>query len=559
MIEKEVLALLNSAGVKVSEQHLEKPPQPEFGDVSFPCFHLAKILRKSPNDIAVDLAEKMTILEDSVVYKAEARSGYVNFFFDYEKFSKIVLKSLGKKIDIGKKKKVIVEYSQPNPVHPIHIGHARSTFLGDSLANILDFVGYKTIRANYMNDVGLQVAKLVLAYNMWAAGKIPNKKPDLWLWQYYIKFHEEAARDKRLEDEAHSVLRGYEVDKDRNVAKIWNKVVGWCVEGFEETYRRVGVNFDLYFYESKFRSSGKKIVGEALKKGIARKTEDGAVFVDLTKHGLPGTIILRSDDTGLYITSDLGLTAHKFSKYKLDKSIWVVSSQQDLHFQQLFKILELLGYKFHKDCQHFSYESVQLSEGKMSSREGRAVMVDDVIGRLSNLAYAEVSKRNPKMPEPKKKKIAEQIAVGALKYAIVRIEPQNQIIFDWDQILSLEGNTGPYLQYAHTRCLGILRKTKKFSNVTSFPEMNVQEKLLIKKLSEFGSVVQEALRDTKPHLICNYGYDLATAFNSFYQNSPVLQLENVRQKNFRLMLVKVTKETLGIIFKLIGIEAPEKM
>jgi len=559
MIEKDVIALLGSAGVKADEQQLEKPPQPDFGDVSFPCFPLAKVFRKSPVDIAVDLAKKMKIPKSSVVSKVEARAGYVNFFFDYQKFSKIVLADLNKKMNAGKGGKVMVEYSQPNPVHPMHIGHARSTFLGDSLANIFDFVGYKTIRANYMNNVGLQVAKLVLAYKLWAGARVPNKKPDTWLWQYYVKFHEEAAKDEKLEQEARSVLRSYEVDGDKNVAKLWDKIVGWCVEGFEETYKKVGVDFDTYFYESEFRKPGKKIVEETLKRGISRKTDEGAVFADLERHGMPGTIVLRSDGTGLYITSDLGLTEHKFSKYKLQKSVWVVSAQQDLHFQQLFKIIELLGYDFHKKCQHFSYESVQLSEGKMSSREGRAVMIDEVVDKLSGLAYQEVLKRNPKMPEPKRREIARQIGVGALKYAIVRIEPQNQITFDWDQMLSLEGNTGPYLQYAHTRCLGILKKVKKFSAVTSYPKMNDQEKLLIKKLSEFKSVVSESVRETKPHIVCNYGYELATAFNSFYHNSPVLQSEDAKQKNFRLTLVKSAKEMLEKVFDLIGMEAPEKM
>lgn len=559
MIEDEILKILNSAGVKANTQHLEKPPQPEFGDISFPCFHIAKILRKDPIKIAQDLARKIKIPKNSVVSKVETSGAYVNFSFDYKKFSKLVLKDLEKKINIGKNAKVMVEYSQPNPVHPMHIGHARSTFIGDSFADILDFVGYKTIRANYMNNVGLQVAKLVLAYKLWSGGRVPNTKPDLWLWKYYVKFHEEAAADKKLEDEAHAVLKSYEVEDDKYVAKLWDKIVEWCVKGFEETYKKIGVKFDVYFYENDFRISGKKIVGETLKKGIARKTEDGAVFADLEKYGMPGTIIQRADGTGLYITSDLGLTAHKFSKYNIDKSFWVVSSQQDLHFKQLFKIIELLGYSFWKDCKHFSYEWVKLAEGKMSSREGRAVMLDDVVDKLINLAYTEVTKRNPKMPIPKRKKIANQIGVGALKYAIVRIEPQNHIVFDWNQILSLEGNTGPYLQYAHTRCNSILKKAKKFSKATSYPKMDEQEKALVKKLSEFNSTVLQSAREMKPHLICNYGYDLATTFNSFYQHSPVLRAKDSKQKNFRLMLVKSTKETLQKVFCLIGMEAPEKM
>lgn len=559
MIEDEVVKILAEANVRADVKQLEKPPQPDFGDISFPCFPLAKVFRKNPVDIASEIAKKIRVPKNSVVSRVESRAGYVNFFYDYQKFSKIVLSDLNKKISLGKGKKVMIEYSQPNPVHPMHIGHARSTFLGDSLANILDFVGYKTIRANYMNNVGLQVAKLVLAYKLWSRGEVPKTKPDLWLWKFYVKFHEEAASDKRLDEEAHAILRSYEVDNDKTVANLWDKVVGWCVKGFEETYKRVGVKFDVYFYEDEFRESGKKVVQETLKKKISKKTDEGAVLADLESHGLPGTILLRSDGTGLYVTSDLGLTIHKFSKYKIDKSIWVVSAQQDLHFQQLFKILELLDYRFYKNCQHFSYESVQLSEGKMSSREGRAVMIDEVLDKLTEKALTEVEKRNKKMPASKKKKIAEQIGVGAMKYAIVRIEPQNQITFDWDQMLSLEGNTGPYLQYAHTRCLGILRKVKNFATANSYPQMDDQERILIKKLSEFKNVVMESVRETKPHLICNYGYDLATAFNSFYQHSPVLQVSDIKQKNFRLTLVKSTMETFEKVFDLVGMEAPEKM
>lgn len=559
MLEREILKILKSAKVDADAKQLESPPSAEMGDASFPCFHLAKQLRKDPKKIAEEIARKIKIPRGSPVSRAEAIGGYVNFFFNYPKFSGLVISDLQKKINSGKGAKAMVEYSQPNPVHPMHVGHARSTFLGDSLANILDFVGYDAIRANYMNNVGLQVAKLVLAYRLWSGGRVPNTKPDLWLWKYYVKFHEEAEADKKLEDEAHAVLKSYELDGDKNVAKLWDKIVGWCVKGFQETYKNVGVKFDEYFYESKFRKPGKKIVNETLKKGISKKTEDNAVFADLEKHGVPGTIIQRSDGTGLYITSDLGLTEYKFSKYGIKKSFWVVSSQQDLHFRQLFKIFELLGREFYKDCKHFSYEQVKLAEGKMSSREGRAVMLDDVAAKIVGLAYNEVTKRNPKMPVAKRKRIARQIGIGALKYAIVRIEPQKQIVFDWAQMLSLDGNTGPYLQYAHTRCNSILKKAKKFPKITSYPEMNDQEKFLVKKLSEFKRTVSQAAEETKPHLICNYGYDLATAFNSFYQHSPVIRAKDKDQKSFRLSLVKSTKETLRKVFDLIGMEAPEKM
>lgn len=559
MPEKEVLKILKSAGVDAMPEQLERPPQMDMGDLCLPCFPLAKVFRKNPMEIASDIAKKAKIPKGSLVSKIEAKGGYVNFFFDYPKFAAMVLKDLDKKIDIGKGERVMVEYSQPNPVHPMHVGHARNTFLGDSISNILDFVGYDVVRANYMNNVGLQVAKLVLAYKMWSGGRVPNVKPDAWLWDYYIRFHKEAETNPDMEKQAQSLLKKYELEGDRQVAVLWDKIVKWCIDGFEETYKKVGVKFDVYFYESNFREAGHGLVKESVEKGISRETEDGAVFADLEKFGLPGTIIQRSDGTGLYITSDLGLTVHKFSKYKLSGSFWVSHAQQDLHFQQLFKLFEVMGYPFHKNCVHVSYEWVSLPDGKMSSRQGRAVMMDDVIDKVSGIAYKEVSDRNPKMPIGKKKNIAGKIAIGAFKYAMVRIEPNKQIVFDWDHSLSLEGNTGPYLQYAHTRCNSILRKAKKFSSTKSFKDLDEHDMSLVRKLSEFRQAVVQSAKEAKPHIVCNYGYDLATVFNSFYQSSPVLGLKNRKQRDFRLTLVKSTKETLEKVFGLVGMEAPEKM
>jgi arginyl-tRNA synthetase len=559
MLKAEVIKTLDSIGIKATADVLEVPPREEFGDVAFPCFELAKIERRNPQDIAKDVVKKIKISKHPLILKVEARNGYVNFFFYWEKIAEIVLKRLFKRKIGVKKEKVLIEYSQPNPVHSMHVGHARGTFLGDALANIFDFLGSKTIRANYMNDVGLQVAKLVTAYMMWARGKRPKGKPDLWLWQLYVKFHEEAKTDTKLEEKAREVLRKYEIERDKRIIRIWNKVVRWCVKGFEETYKRLGIKFDIYFYESDFRDSGKDVVYDAIRKGIAFKSPEGAIVADLEKHGLPSTVILRSDGTGLYVTSDLGLTIHKFSEYKLDKAVWVVSSQQSLYFEQLFKILELLEYPWVKNCYHFSFEHVSLPEGKMSSREGRAIILDEVVDSLTELAYEEVNKRNPELPRKRKMKIAEKIGIGALKYAILKIEPDDSIVFDWKQMLSFEGNTGPYLQYAHTRCLGILRKAKRWKKTFSVAKMTVYEKQLIKVLMKFQDVVENSAKDLKPHYICNYVYDLATVFSNFYQNCPVLKAENEELRNFRLTLVYATKNILKDCLNLIGIEAIEKM
>ena len=563
MLEKEVVGILKEVGID-AENYLEIPPK-GFGDLACTvCFRLAKEKKKNPQAIAEELVRKIKIPEDSLISKVEAKAGYINFFFDWERISEKVLKEILEKGEkygsskIGENKRVMVEYSAPNPVHPMHIGHARSTFLGDALANLFDFLGFETIRANYINDVGLQVAKLLVAYLEWARGKEPEGKPDFWLWEYYVKFHEEAKKDASLEARAREILRKFEIERDEGVSKLWRKIVNWCIQGFKETYERLGIRFDVYLYESDFRDEGKKLVEEALKKGIAFESQEGAIVADLEKHGLPNTVILRSDGTGLYITSDLGMTVQKFKQFGLDKSVWVVSSEQNLYFKQLFKILELLGYEWVKNCHHFSFELIRLPEGKMSSREGRAVMLDEVINKLVNLAYKEVDKRNPDLSEEKKRGIAEKIGIGALKYAIIKVEPEKQIVFDWKRMLSFEGDTGPYLQYALTRCNGILRKAKDWKQ--NFKEkLNEKERELVKALARFPEVVLRAANQFKPHLLCNYAFELATIFDKFYEACPVLKAEDGKLKNFRLTLVNATKIVLENSLRLIGIEIPERM
>jgi len=560
MFEEEVKSLLKNAGIE--EARLEKPPQEDFGDVAFPCFELAKKEKRNPKEIADDTAGKIKIPKGSLVSKVEARAGYVNFFFDYSKISGIVLKKILKeKESFGRKKRTgkrtMVEFSQPNPVHSMHIGHARGTFLGDSLAKILDATGYRVVRANLMNDTGLQAAKLVTAYQLWAKGKKPVGKPDFWLWDLYVKFHERAESDASLEEKARENLRKFEVEEDKKTKKIWNQIVRWCVEGFEETYDRLGIDFDVYFYESNFKRPGKKIVEEGLRKGVMTKTDDGTIISRLEKFGLPDTVMMRSDGTGLYITSDFGLTVHKFKKYRLDESIWAVSTEQNLHFKQLFKIMELLGYKWARDCRHFAFDLVKLPEGKMSSREGRAVMLDEVADRLIEMASEEIGKRNTKLSKKGKQQLAGAVGIGALKYAITRIEPDKSITFDWKQMLRFEGDTGPYLQYAHTRCAGILRKAGKWKPNFKAGNLSEEEKTLIRTLTRFPEILEQAAKDLRPHYICNYAYDLATIFDKFYEFNPVLKAEG--KKNFRLALVKATKTVLGNALELLGIEALEKM
>ncbi|MGC8993386.1 MAG: arginine--tRNA ligase [Candidatus Aenigmatarchaeota archaeon] len=561
MMKAEISKILKEIGYDVNEKEIEEPPKKEFGDYSFPCFNLAKKLNVNPIELAKEITKKIPVTKYPFLLKVEAVNGYVNFFIYWEKLSEEILKKAleERKIDIGKKERVMVEFSQPNPVHSMHIGHARGTFIGDALSNILEFAGYDVIRANLMNDTGLQVAKLVTAYLLWYKDKRPDKKPDYWLWEIYVKFHEEAKKDPSLEEKAREILRKYEIEKDKEIIKVWNRLVKWCVKGFKQTYKKLKIKFDVWFYEHNFRERGKELVYLALAKNLAFKSEEGTVIAKLEDYGLPNTVILRSDGTGLYFTSDLGLTLHKFEKFKLNKSIWVVSSQQSTYFKQLFKLLELLGFEFAKNCYHCSFEHVNLPEGKMSSREGRAILLDEVVNMLEKRAKEEVEKRNPRKSKRKVAIVSRKIAIGALKYSILRIQPEDQIIFEWEKILRMEGNTGPYIQYAHTRCLGILKKAKKFNERYYIGKMLEEERELIKKISEFYPTIEKIVKELKPYYLANYLYELATVFNNFYEKVNVLKEENLEAKEFRLTLVKATQKIFNVGLKLLGIETPEFM
>jgi arginyl-tRNA synthetase len=560
-MKSKVVEILKNLGYDVSEKEIEEPPKKELGDYSFPCFNIAKKLNRNPIELAREITGRIPVDRYPFLLKIEAVNGYVNFFIYWEKVANEILGKIlnMKKMGFGNKQRVMVEFSQPNPVHSMHIGHARGTFIGDALSRILKFANFKVIKANLMNDTGLQVAKLVTAYLLWYNGKKPDKKPDYWLWEIYVRFHEEAKKDASLEERARDILRKYEIEKDREIIKIWNRIVRWCVKGFKETYKKLKIKFDVWFYENKFRERGKEIVYQALAKNVAFKSEEGTIVAKLEDYGLPNSVILRSDGTGLYFTSDLGLTVYKFERFKLDKSIWVVSTQQSLYFKQLFKFLELLGYEWVKNCYHCSFEHVNLPEGKMSSREGKAILLDEVINMLEKKAREEVEKRNPKKNKRKIAIVAKKIAIGALKYSILKIQPEDQIIFEWEKVLKLEGNTGPYIQYAYTRCKGILKKAKSFEITLSPKRLSEEESLLIKKIGEFTFVIQKILKELKPYYLANYLYELATIFNNFYEKVPVLKEENKEIMNFRLTLVKVTEKVLSLGLNLLGIEVPEFM
>ncbi|MBU4300621.1 MAG: arginine--tRNA ligase [Nanoarchaeota archaeon] len=570
--KNEVAALLKDAGVFA--ERLENPPKGVDADISFPCFALAKEQKKNPMQIAKEIAEKIKIPKKSLIKKAEASGPYINFYADWAAIGQELLN-----IDnhygqsgFGKKEKVMVEFSEPNPNKPMHIGHARNTFLGDSISRIMSAAGFNVLRVNYYNDSGIHIAKTVLGYMKWGAGKIPDKimpstdgkllgtpipkKPDRFIGEFYTKFNTAATDNPELEKEARELLKKIE-SGDKETIALWKKVKGWCIEGFDMTYKRLGIKFDTIFFESDFEKPGRVVVQKAIEKGIAFKDINGETVAKLKDYGMPNCIILRSDGTTLYATKDLALAAHKFEKYHVKKSIYVVGAEQEQYFQQLFKMLELLGYENAKNMHHVKNGLVMLPEGKMSSRKGLVVFLDDTIDELKEYVAEIIEKSHPQLA--KKENAAEKVGIGALKFALIKTSSDKTILFNKEEVAQFDGDTGPYVQYTYARASSILRSghAGKKPDATLLKEPD--EVALLKKISEFPEAIIKSAQSYQPHLVTVYLLELTHLFNAFYQKVPVLKAENEELKNARLHLVSAVRQTIGNGLELLGIDALEEM
>ena len=559
--KKEVVKVLESLGIRGAENFLEVPARPEFGDLAFACFEFAKVEKRSPNEIAENLVKKIKLPKNSFISKIEARGGYVNFFFDYTKVSEIVLKEILTKkekygqSDMGKGKRILVEFAHPNTHKGLHIGHFRNICLGESLCKLLEFTGHKVFRVNYQGDVGPHIAKALWAFINLHGCKLPKEKESSkaeWLGELY------AETEKRIEDEkvasevAEINKKLYEGDKE--IEKFWKETRKWSLDYFGEIYKELGTKFDRFYFESEVGEKGLKISEEIAKKGISKES-DGAIIVDLEKYGLGIFVLVSKDKTPLYPAKDLELAELQFKEFKFDRCIHVVSTEQNLYFKQLFKTLELMKSPVTNKKYHLSYELVTLKEGKMASRLGNVILYKKLRDEVIEKILEEMKDRGME----DKDKIAKSVGIGAMKYAMLKVSPEKVIFFDWEEALKLEGNTGPYLQYAFTRCSGILRKSKKWKAVYKVKELNEYETVLVKNLSRFSQMIEQSSNELKPNHVCNYVYELATAFNNFYEKCSVIKAESEQLRNFRLTLVEATRTILKIALNLIGIEALEKM
>lgn len=538
---------------------------------------------------AQEIAERVRaeIGNMSGISRIEAVKGYLNLYFTTSEYARRVVDevlSAGATFGRGASKtdRVMVEYSQPNMLHSFHIGHARNTILGEALARIVEFAGFDTVRATYPGDMGLGVITVMWAYDKFHKDKEPSgiHERGQWLLKIYIEATallekkenetpEETARREAYDAERRDMLRKWEAG-DPHVRELWRVTREWALEEFRDILRILDVHMDVWFFESEANELGKEIVDELIAKGIAedeRPTGPVIVKIDeklgLTKEKYRTMVILRSDGTALYSTNDLALAKQKFEKYHVDRSIYVVDFRQSLHFQQVFKILELWGFPQAAKCYHLSYGYVSLPEGAMSARRGRVALFKEVYDEAIKRVLAVESERSGNIPEAERIMIAEQIGLGALVYSMLAVDNNKDIVFDINEALSFDGRTGPYIQNAHVRANSILKKanavTSAFQAASFNFELTRHEIELIEQISRFPNTVQQSAIEYRPLVMAAYAYELANAFHSFYHAVPVLQSEDENVRKARLALVAAAKQTLANALRLLDIKAPEVM
>lgn len=553
------------------------------GNLTVVVFPFLKASHKSPEETAREIGTWLTE-HVAAVEKFNVVKGFLNITIN-PAFWTEVLNQMVSNPDFGftkpseNSKLVMVEYSSPNTNKPLHLGHIRNNLLGYSLSKILEANGNKVVKTNIVNDRGIHICKSMLAWKKWGEGETPEtsgKKGDHLIGDYYVEFdkhykeeikdllnagktQDEAEAASPLMLEAREMLRKWEAG-DPEVRELWKTMNNWVYDGFDETYKRLGVGFDKIYYESDTYLEGKDLVLDGIESGIMYRKEDGSVWADLTADGLDHKLLLRSDGTSVYMTQDIGTAKLRYQDYPIDKMIYVVGNEQNYHFQVLSLILDKLGFSWGKDLVHFSYGMVELPEGKMKSREGTVVDADDLIDKIISAAQEASAERFTDMSAEEAYEVARMVGLGALKYFLLKVDPKKNMLFNPKESIDFNGNTGPFLQYTYARIQSVIRRAGEFSpQVPSGVVPNEKESSLIQKLADFPSVVKEAGDNYSPALIANYCYDLAKEYNQFYHDYSILKEEDEKVKDLRLVLSKETGLILKKAAGLLGMEMPERM
>lgn len=538
---------------------IEIPPQGNMGDYAFPCFQLAKVMRKSPNMIAAELSGK--VQPDSLVEKAEAAGGYLNFFVNKTEYIKQLVEEVlekGEKFgssNAGEGKNVIVEFSSVNVAKPFHVGHLLNTMLGSALEKVYKHSGYNTIRINHLGDWGTQFGKQISAYKRWVDEEALEKEPISELFRIYVKFHEEAEKNPALEDEARAYFKKLE-DGDPEVTELWQKFKELSLREFKELYKMLNVEFDSYAGESFYSDKMDEVVQMLREKNLLKES-NGARIVDLEQFNLPPILILKSDGATIYATRDLAAAIYRKRHYDFYKNIYVVGGTQSLHFNQIFSTLGLMGFDWYKDCVHIGHGLVKFADKKLSTRKGDVVLAKDVINEAIHKTLEVIEHKNANLEN--KEDVARKVGMGALLYTFLKNNREKDVVFTWEDALNFDGDSGPYVQYTYVRGKSILRKAGNVPADADLSYLSTEDEFeLVKLLGAFKDSVKEATERYEPFVVLRNVTEIAKAYNKFYNSHPILNADD-NVKNARLQLTKA----VGIVIKtglgLAGIETPENM
>ena len=562
-MKEQVIKLIKKAlkekRVKLKDEEIEKlleiPPTADMGDYAFPCFFLAEKLKEEPRQIALQIREKIGTPPATDFEDIQTAGPYVNFFFNRKTLAKkLVWEVINQKKDFGKskvgdKKKIVVEFSAPNIAKPFGIGHLRSTIIGNSIANICEFQGFKVIRLNYLGDWGAQFGRLLAGYKKFGDEKKLQRSPIKYLLDIYVK-----ANKKSFDKQAAEEFKKLE-DGDKEAVMLWRTFKEYSLEEFEKIYKDLGIKFDKQLAESMYNKKMKEVIQELKEKELLKKSK-GAQIVDLKKDGLGACLIEKSDGATLYATRDLASAIDRYKKYNFKRMIYEVGQEQKLYFKQLFKVLELMGYDWAKNCIHVEHGHYLDKDGKrFSTRKGKSVFMKDILAETKSLAKKEIKKRLPKIKEKELEKRAHKIAIAAIFYGDLKNNRKNNVVFNLKKFVSFEGDTGPYLQYSYARASSIQRKAKSQEKFEVY-DLDPQEIELIRKLLQFPDVASKAYKSLNPSVIANYAYQISKLFNEFYHACPVIGSES---EMFRLALVEAFRQILKNCAHLLGIELLEEM
>lgn len=560
------------------------PTRKEFeGDLTVNVFPYLRTSRKAPEMTASEIGDWL-VANVKGVEKYNVLKGFLNISLS-QNFWLGLLHDIALDPNFGIREAdensdlVMVEYSSPNTNKPLHLGHVRNNLLGYSLSRILKANGHKVIKTNIVNDRGIHICKSMLAWKKWGEGATPEstqKKGDHLIGDFYVAFDrhykeelkalkekglsdEEAEAASELMKEAREMLRKWE-QGDPETRELWKMMNSWVYAGFDETYKRLGVDFDKIYYESDTYLEGKDLVLGGLEKGMMYRKEDGSVWADLTGDGLDHKLLLRADGTSVYMTQDIGTAKLRYQDYPIDKMIYVVGNEQNYHFQVLSLLLDRLGFKWGKDLTHFSYGMVELPNGKMKSREGTVVDADDLIDTMIASAAEMSADRLKEIPADEAAEIARKVGLGALKYFLLKVDPRKNMLFNPQESIDFNGNTGPFLQYTYARIRSVIRRSGDF-NPDATPDAlpNQKEIAVIQKIASYPDVVEQAGKTYSPALIANYAYELAKEYNQFYHDYSILREEDPAKRGLRLLLSYVVARTLENAVALLGMEMPERM